>query len=289
MEHEHEILTAKGTSATAAPPGAPEQEACSGLSAPKALPKSGGTATLETVPSPPPSAPKPQKHSQQQKGVPGNKMHHPGTAAPHALTGHVAQVSVGDGSAQLEGGGQHLGAGVCTARAPLPQPSGCSALNTPAEGCWLVSREIRAVTYGRAPGAKASPLPAQLPGAAGRPWAGHQAHARSLVQPDPALAMGQSPPHPAPRHGTGTSHPLLGPDFVGLLLRGLCGEQEAPPGLRHPAAPRRAQPSKLRAPKQPRAPCPHRGAAPGPPRAGYLRVGNVGAAITLKDEMTFLG
>lgn len=192
-------------------------------------------------------------------------------------------------SLKVAGSISAVGAGVCAARAPLPQPSGCSALNTPAEGCWLVSREIRAVTYGRAPGAKASPLPAQLPGAAGRPWAGHQAHARGLVQPDPARAMGQSPPCPAPQHGTGTSHPLPGPEFVGWLLRGLRGEQQAPPGLRHPAAPSRAQPSKLGAPEQPRAPCPHRGAAPGPPGAGYLRVGNGGAAITLKDEMTFLG
>lgn len=50
-----------------------------------------------------------------------------------------------------------LRAGVSVARAALPRPSGRSALSTPTEGCWLVSREIRAITYGRDPGAKASP------------------------------------------------------------------------------------------------------------------------------------
>lgn len=33
--------------------------------------------------------------------------------------------------------------------AALLQPRGCSALSTAAEGCWLVSREIRAIAYSR--------------------------------------------------------------------------------------------------------------------------------------------
>lgn len=80
---------------------------------------------------------------------------------------------------------------------------------------------------------------------------------------------------------------------MGLLLRGLRAEQQAPPGLRHPAGLQAGHsPASSEPPSSPEPPARtglHRGAAPSPPGAGYLRVGNGGAAITLKDEMTFLG
>ena len=105
--------------------------------------------------------------------------------------------------------------------------AGRSALSTRAEGCWLVSREIRAITYGRAPGAKARAGSSRMcRGRGSRPVrrCTHRLARRSPGSPHPRSGRGARGA-PAARRGQGTEAQPPCPARTGLCGRPPCQGQ----------------------------------------------------------------